>query len=87
MITIAVTFGTAHNEEHQNIIPEGSLSEGYVVIEAPNWAIARSIALAVFGQKFAFDYDYQDFMDRREKSGLYRRGELLRIAWQPGGSR
>lgn len=70
-----VTFGTAHNEDHA-ALNLGVLSEGWVTIEAPNEEIARGIALGIFGPKWAFLYEKDEFHPHH-----YTQGELLRLAW------
>ncbi len=83
--TYAITFGSAHNEEHRDVVPEGKLSEGFVVIEAPSSHVAREITLAIFGRKWAFDYPLDDFVEDERHAEWYPEGELLRIAWIPKG--
>jgi hypothetical protein len=83
MKKIAITFGTDHNKIHAGILGTPHASEGYVVIEAPAWRNARDIAFAIFGEKFAFDYDIEgsSWLADIEQKGYYPAGELLRIAW------
>lgn len=75
MKTTYITFGTDHNEPHAHLVGGAKLSEGWVAIEAPTQEMGRAIAFAIFGPKFAFDYEE---MKRPE---LYIAGEILRIQW------
>lgn len=79
MTDYAFTFGTDHNHP---ILGE-RLSEGYVVIEAPGFDVARAMMFSLIGPAFAFQYDMSDGQWQRdnETKGFYPAGELLRIAW------
>jgi hypothetical protein len=81
MKKIAITFGPDHDEVHAHIAPR--IHEGYVVIEAPDRRIARDIAFAIFGDKWAFDYDMRadGWEESNRTKGYHPAGELLRIAW------
>jgi hypothetical protein len=60
-----VTFGVRYSndpdrgERH----PLGFTKDNYIVIEAPDFAMAQRIAQAILGDKYAFIYDYADFME------------------------
>lgn len=81
MKKVAITFGSDHDAHHLDIAER--ISEGYVVIEAPDREVARRIAFAIFEKKWAFDYDLADvdWQSDIAKKGFYPAGELLRIAW------
>jgi hypothetical protein len=78
-----VTFGVQYRkgpngEPH----PLDMHADGYAVIEAPDMATAQRIAHAVFDRKYAFIYDYTDFVIGGTRDRWHPDGELLRIAWQ-----
>lgn len=84
---IAITFGPDHRDVHAHIAPR--IDEGYVVIEAPTHQIARDIAFAVFGEKWAFDYDlaFGHWEAENRRKGHHPAGELLRVAWLGANAR
>ena len=82
IVKIAVTFGVQYSHRSDaEVHPMGMFSDGYAVIEAPNREIARQMAFAAFDGKFAFDYDYDEFVNDPRTAGWHPEGELLRIAW------
>lgn len=81
MNAYAFTFGTDHDEAHRAVVPNGTLSSGYVVIEAPHGGIARNIMVAIFGERWAFFYKLDDFLSNAKRKEWYPDGPLLRIAW------
>lgn len=73
-----LTFGVQYspNPQHDDKRhPLGMHRDGYAVIEAPTRELAREIANAIFGRRWAFDYD------ERPAAKYAPAGELLRIAW------
>lgn len=66
-----VTFGVQYtgNPETGETHPLGFTKDNYVVIEAPSMEIARGIAAGIFGDKYAFIYDWANFMG----DGTYER--------------
>lgn len=79
-VTIPVRYGHRDDDDKH---PLGLFHDGYVVIEAPDYEIARSIAIAVFGEQgWAFIYMKEDFIDDGTDKKYHPLGELLRIAWQ-----
>lgn len=73
-----ITFGTQYkadprhpDEEH----PLGMHGDGYAAIEAPTRQMARDIAFALFGARWAFDYPEPPAEEYAPA------GEILRIAW------
>jgi hypothetical protein len=90
LFELYITFGQKYAPEgstdwlysEENRHPLGMHRDGYAVIEAPNYAIARGIANAVFGQQFAFDYPADNWdAEQNAQMGWYTAGELLRIEW------
>lgn len=83
MSDYAFTFGYDHDDIHAEVLGTTRASEGYLVIEAPNFHIAREIAFAIVGPRFSFQYDMTDGQWERDNQtkGYYPAGELLRIAW------
>ena len=72
-ITFGVGYGT--DPERHDIHPLGMTGKGYATIEAPTRAMARSIAFAIFGQQWAFDYSTPPSLHHAPL------GEVLRISW------
>ncbi len=78
-VTFGVQYGHRDDDEKHAF---GMYHDGYAVIEAPNYEVARSIAIAVFGQEWAFIYMKEDFIDDGTDKKYHPLGEQLRIAWQ-----
>lgn len=76
-----VTFGVQYNMDPHPVIDHGSLANGYVVIEAPDYETARRMAFVLFGQKFSMVYDTWD----RPKAVFVPLGELGRYSWTGPG--
>lgn len=71
-----ITFGVQYKENPQHPDEEhplGMFGEGYVVIEAPTRQMGRDIAYALFGARWAFDYE------EKPNEAYCPAGELLRI--------
>lgn len=72
------TFGVQYHPggaQHPVFIDD-NLSKGYVTIEAPDYETARLLAVAAFGNIFAFQYD------RVPQLRYAPRGEVGRLRWQ-----
>lgn len=80
-----VTFGVQYTKdpEHGEQHPLGVTGDNYVIIEAPDEGLARGIANAIFGEKYAFIYDEAHFIDDGSKDRWYARYDALAfsIAW------
>lgn len=76
-----VTFGVQYNNEPHPVIDHPALSNGYVVIEAPDYETARRLAFALFGQKFSMIYDSWD----RPREQFVPLGEIGRYSWAGPG--
>jgi hypothetical protein len=83
-----VTFGVQYTSDESTgeVHPLGFTKDNYVVIEAPSMEIARGIAAGIFGDKYAFIYDWPNFMG----DGTYDRwyagnpeAHALTIKWVP----
>lgn len=73
-----VTFGVQYGRREGDMVhPLGMYSDGYAVIEAPDFGTAHDMAIAIFGIQWAFMYEREDWKPDRYLSG----GELLRISW------
>lgn len=80
-----VTFGVQYSndpdrgERH----PLGFTKDNYIVIEAPDFAMAQRIAQAILGIKYAFIYDYKDFMEDGTFDRWYNHDDAhaLTIKW------
>lgn len=59
-----VTLGVQYtgNEETGEVHPLGLTKDDYAVIEAPDFATAQRMANAIFQEKYAFIYDWDNFM-------------------------
>lgn len=76
-----VTFGVQYtkNPEYGGPTRLGMHKDGYAVIEAPDEAIARAFAQAVFGDEWSRLYTAAEYdVDNRK---YQPDGELLRIVW------
>lgn len=78
IIAIAVTFGSDHTHPE---ISDKKLADGYMVVEAPTYEMARNIAFAITGGVHAFDYPLDEFLKKERVAEWYPLGELLRIKW------
>jgi hypothetical protein len=80
-----ITFGSNHQEPHAHF-GLGDLHNGWVVVEAPTYDIARKIAYDLFDNgRYAFDYPASYWNAEEHQADVlrwYPRGELLRIKWQ-----
>lgn len=78
-----VTFGVQYtlDPERGERHPMGMHKDGYAVIVAPTYETARGIANAVFGDKYAFMYDSDEFRVLRERWYPSQDAELMRIGW------
>jgi hypothetical protein len=80
-----VTFGVQYSldPERGELHPLGMHKDGYAVIEAPDFATAQRIASAIFENKYAFIYDWEDFMADGTFARWYsdQEGPLLTIKW------
>lgn len=73
-----ITFGVQYRENPQHPDEEhplGMFGNGYAVIEAPTREMARGIAVALFGDRWAFDYG----PEHKPSKDYYPAGEILRI--------
>jgi hypothetical protein len=66
-----VTFGVQYSldPERGELHPLGMHKDTYAVIEAPDFATAQRMANAIFQEKYAFIYDWDNFMG----DGTYER--------------
>ena len=78
LTAIAVTFGSDHTHPE---ISDKKLADGYMVVEAPTYEIARNIAFAITGGVHAFDYPLEEHLAQEKVHEWYPLGELLRIKW------
>lgn len=80
-----VTFGVQYTGDPKtgDVHPLGLSKDNYVVIEAPNFAMAQRIAGAIFEQKYSFIYDEDNFIKDGTRDRWYSHdgAEALRIAW------
>lgn len=80
-----VTFGVQYtlDPERGETHPLGMHKDGFAVIEAPDFATAQRMANAVFEQKYAFIYDWDNFMGDGTFTKWYadQEGPLLTIKW------
>lgn len=72
MITY-ITFGTHYGKREKHPAGEWITGDGWVAIDAQSHREARSLATALFGDKWAFAYSEEDFTP-----GYYPAGELAR---------
>jgi len=78
-----VTFGVQYSGSPNGTPhPLGMHKDGYAVIEAPDLEMARRIANAIFGDKYAFIYPKSEFIDDGTAAKWHHAGELLRICWK-----
>jgi hypothetical protein len=75
-VTTYITFGSDH--EHPAL--GSQLHDGFVTIDLPGFPrhVEREVIFAMIGGVFAFDYDEEPGVDRREM-GWYRKGEIARV--------
>lgn len=80
-----VTFGVQYTNDETTgeIHPLGMHGKGYAVIEAPDMETARAMAFAIFDNKYAFIYDWDNFMGDGTFERWYstQEGPLLTIKW------
>lgn len=79
-----VTFGVQYtgNEETGEVHPLGMTRQAYAVIEAPDLETARAMAFAIFGEKYSFIYDWDNFMgDGTYEKWYAGRDAALTIKW------
>lgn len=74
-----VTFGVQYtgNPETGELHPLGVTKDNYVVIKAPTFAIAQRMADAIFGQQYAFIYDFEDFVADGTRDRWYKHDDAL----------
>lgn len=70
-----VTFGVQYRTERHPVF-EWITPDGYVIIVAKDEPAARAKAHEVFGDKWAFIYDYLDIENGRFNPGSYPEGAL-----------
>lgn len=78
-----VTFGVQYTGTPDGVPhPLGFTKDDYVVVEAPNYDIAKKIIHAVFADKYAFDYDEENFIHDGTRDRWYKdREPTLTIKW------
>lgn len=82
-ITFGVQYGLPPNSEHP-AFPNIDVSKGWLVIEAPTREDARKLASLICGEsapglgRWAFDYDYDEFVADPSTPRFFPLGEIGR---------